>query len=308
MSNKTTYTIQSQCNIFDSSTGRIAQQKSKIQTVVKFLKLALTWSYTNFSPHLKLDKCQIYETYWNIKTYIHENNLFSNLDSPARNENALYPKTHGLDTLFSSMFWAESENVQAVLAQLRLCLANTEVLIWLSLRQDQVDDGDQCREEAQDQGEVVERAHQEERVAQWVDQVDQRLGAQVCASKRALQGLSWHGSCHGSQCTQRSRSSSFQATVLLGLDEGRRHHLPAQQQSCSTQAHAQHRSSPTASHCCQDGFATNSKLPYSKKLAAKPHALQASSSIKSMPPKQHVLKTIPKHVIHLSPTNSTIFH
>ena len=149
-----------------------------------------------------------------------------------------------------------------------ICLANTEVLIWLSLRQDQVDDGDQCREEAQDQGEVVERAHQEERVAQRVDQVDQRLGAQVCASKRALQGLSWHGSCHGSQSTQRSRSSSFQATVLLGLDEGRRHHLPAQQQSCSAQAHAQHRSSSTASHCCQDGFATNSKLPYSQKACS----------------------------------------
>ena len=172
---------------------------------------------------------------------------------------------------FIHVFRAESENVQAVLAQLCLCLANTEVLIWLSLRQDQVDDGDQCRKEAQDQGEVVERAHQEERVAQWVDQVDQRLGAQVCASKRALQGLSWHGSCHGSQSTQRSRSSSFQATVLLGLDECRRHHLPAQQQSCSTQAHAQHRSSPTASHVFRTGQELNTghERPMTEKTTEK---------------------------------------
>ena len=118
-------------------------------------------------------------------------------------------------------------------------LPHTEILVWLRLRQDQVDDGDQCREEAQDQGEVVEGAHQEDRVAQWVDHVDQRLGAQVSASKWTLQGLSWHSSCHGSQCTQCSRGSSFQATVLLGLNEGRRHHLPAQHQSRGTQAQAQ---------------------------------------------------------------------
>ena len=128
------------------------------------------------------------------------------------------------------------------------CLSHTEILIWLCLRQDQVDDRDQCREEAQDQGEVVEGAHQEERVAQRVDEVDQRLGAQVGASKGTLQGLSWHGSCHGSQCTQRSRGSRFQAAALLGLNEGRRHHLPAQHQRCGTQAHAQHAASSMASH------------------------------------------------------------
>ena len=154
--------------------------------------------------------------------------------------------------------WAESENVplcrHGLTRPTMTCyLSHTEILIWLSLRQDQVDDRDQCREEAQDQGEVVEGAHQEERVAQRVDEVDQRLGAQVGASKGTLQGLSWHGSCHGSQCTQRSRGSRFQAAVLLGLNEGRRHHLPAQHQRRGTQAHAQHAASSMASHSFQTG-------------------------------------------------------
>ena len=120
---------------------------------------------------------------------------------------------------------------------LQVLSAHAKILIRLCLRQNQVDDGDQRSEETQDQREVVERAHQEERVAQWVDQVDQGLGAQVTAGKRTLQCLRWHGSCHGGQCTQRSRSSSFQApVVLLGLQEGRRRQLPAHQECGSAQA------------------------------------------------------------------------
>ena len=140
-------------------------------------------------------------------------------------------------TNYHALSFLHFQNCQSGIPLCLASLANTKILIWLRLRQDQVDDGDQSSEEAQDQREVVDWAHQEDRVAKRVDEVDQGLGAQVSAGKWPLQCLRWHCSCHGSQSTQRSRSSGFQASVvLLGLQESGRHQLPAHQECGSSQA------------------------------------------------------------------------
>ena len=82
--------------------------------------------------------------------------------------------------------------------------ANPQVLIRLGLGQDQVDHGDEGSEEGHEQRVVVQGAHQEDGLAERVDQVDQRLGAQLRAVERALGGdncLSGHGRGHRDQRT-----------------------------------------------------------------------------------------------------------
>ena len=66
--------------------------------------------------------------------------------------------------------------------------ANPQVLVRLGLGQDEVDHRDEGSEEAQDNRKVVEGAHQEDRLAKRVDEVDQRLGAKLRAIERSLSG------------------------------------------------------------------------------------------------------------------------
>ena len=135
--------------------------------------------------------------------------------------------------------------------QLGSRFSNPQVLVRLGLGQDEVDHRNEGGEEAQDNRKVVEGAHQEDRLAKRVDEVDQRLGAQLRAVKWALGGhrcLSRQRRGHRDECAHGCRRSCLQAPVGLGLHEHGRHELPACHQCHCGQADAHHKAASTAGH------------------------------------------------------------
>ena len=135
--------------------------------------------------------------------------------------------------------------------QLGSASANPQVLVRLGLGQDEVDHRNEGSEEAQDNRKVVEGAHQEDRLAKRVDEVDQRLGAKLRAVKWALGGdrcLSRQGRGHRDQSAHGCRRSCLQAPVGLGLHEHGCHELPACHQCHCGQADAHHKAASAAGH------------------------------------------------------------